>query len=277
MSNKINQKKNKNPSKKESKVLSFFKYFLLLISLIIIGLFSLYEYLHIKEGFTIYFSNYDIQTEYARFLIEINDDFVDKMVLFENITRNKESYEDYAESEKEQLTNIILAENTILSRLDNTSPNDSNLDYNELYENVLQSYALYIQGQLMKMEYILQTDVGLSYERYKLGDSVTNLIGNFIIEYGELSNKVRTTTYECKYKVLDGLDYNLGTAEDVDIERDEDGNIILDEDKTYLYLPEDENTTTKESNSSLQDENVSITNKDLENYINGFMNIQNNN
>lgn len=247
----------------------------LFLSFLFIGLFALYQYLHITEGFTIYISNYDIQTEYARFLIDINEEFIDKMLMYEDVVRNKQTFEDYSEFEKEKLSDIIIAENSILSRLKNTAPSDKNLDYNELYDNITKSYALYIQGQLMQMEYILQTDEGLDGERFTLGESITNLMGNFIIEYGVLSNKIRETDYELKYSVLDGLGYNLGTAEDVDIERDEDGKLILDEDSTYLYIPEDEEFVIREGE---EDEQTVELDQDLINgFIKDFDNIQNRN
>lgn len=271
-------KEDKKEQKEKNKP-SFFKTLItktfLFLSFLFIGLFALYQYLHITEGFTIYISNYDIQTEYARFLIDINEEFIDKMLMYEDVVRNKQTFEDYSEFEKEKLSDIIIAENSILSRLKNTAPSDKNLDYNELYDNITKSYALYIQGQLMQMEYILQTDEGLDGERFTLGESITNLMGNFIIEYGVLSNKIRETDYELKYSVLDGLGYNLGTAEDVDIERDEDGKLILDEDSTYLYIPEDEEFVIREGE---EDEQTIELDQDLINgFIKDFDNIQNRN
>lgn len=283
MSNKLIKEK---PIKKPSFFIKTLKFLVLFLSLVVIGLISLYYYLHITEGFTIYFSNYNIQKEYARFLIEVNDDFIDKMVMFEDIVRNKQSYEEYTDLEKQKLSDIIVSENSILSRLANTPPTDANLDYRELHENITESYALYIQGQLMKMEYILQTQEGMDMERYTLGDSVTNLVGNFIIEYNGISNKVRKTNYEAKYSILDGFEYNLGTANSLDIERDEEGNILINEDDIYLYLPETEGTTINDSSeSTLEEENQEIvkpsqsnTNIDkegLNNFIEDFLKVQN--
>lgn len=283
MSNKVIKNKPIKDTSSWKKILKFLGLFSLLL---VIGLFSLYQYLHYTEGFTIYFSNYNIQNEYARFLIEVNDDFIDKMVMFEDIVRDKETYKDYSDFEKQQLSDIIVTENSILSRLANTPPTDANLDYRELHENISESYALYIQGQLMKMEYILQTENGMDSERFTLGDSVTNLVGNFIIEYNGISNEIRETSYTSKYSVLDGFDYNLGTADSIDIERDENGNIIIDKDDIYLYLPESEGTTTdtsdkkeestendKESNNS--NSNIKIDNDDLSDFIEDFLEIQN--
>ena len=251
--------------KKKEFIKGFFKYLGIFILLFFIGLFALYKYLNYTEGFTIYFSPYNIQNQYARFLIDINDDFIDKMVMFENIVKSNSKVEDYSDYEKEQLSDIIVAENSILSRLMNTAPNDANLDYQDLYDNITQSYALYIQGQLMKMEWILQTQDGMDEERYILGDSVTNLMGNFIIEYNAISNAVRETTFDCKYTVLDGLDYNLGDATASQIERDENGNIIIEDDKTYLYIPENEKTSIKENE---------ITTEEVDEFIDDFKELQ---
>ena len=43
----------------------------------------------LKEGFTLYFSPYNIQDEYAHFLVDVNDDFVKKMLMFEDVVRDK--------------------------------------------------------------------------------------------------------------------------------------------------------------------------------------------
>lgn len=214
------------------------KYFAIFLLLLIIGLTSLYTYLHYTEGFTIHFSTYNIQKEYAKFLIEINDDFIDKMVLFEKIAVDGKPLENYTEEEKMAIKDIIISENNILSRLQNTKPIESNLDYEELYNDISKSYALYIQGQIMKMEYIYQTTEGLSDERFTIGDSVTTLVGNFIIEYDQLINNIRNTDYYMKYTVMDGLDLNIGNMQKEKIELDKDGNIILDENKDYIYTPQ---------------------------------------
>ena len=261
------------------KIKEFFKYVLLFFFLLFLGLFCLYQYLHLKEGFTLYFSPYNIQDEYAHFLVDVNDDFVKKMLMFEDIVRNKETYEDYDEDDIEYLSNVILAENNILSRLKNTPPDSKlNFDYQELYDNITYAYALYIQGQLMKMEYIMQTKDGLEFERYTIGESVTNLMGNFIIEYSALSNKVRGTSFASEYSVLDGLPFNLGTAEATDIIKDEDGNIILDADRTYLYLPDGLDYVEKEpeeGETSEESEDVGDLKEDITDYIDDYLEIQN--
>lgn len=266
--------------KRKKKILHIVEGIILFIVLLFIGLFALYQYLHIKEGFTIYFSNYNIQNEYARFLVEINDDFIKKMIMFDDVIVDKNSYEEYSEEEIEYLSNIILAENSILSRLNNTPPDDNlNFDYKDVYSNMTYAYALYIQGQLMQMEYIMQTTDGLNTERYVIGESVTNLMGNFIIEYAALSNKVRGTSYASRYSVMDGLPYNLGTAEEMVLERDENGNIIIDPDKIYLYLPDDEDIVEKESSKEELDGedlvDVSEIQGDVENFLEDFLEIQN--
>lgn len=261
--------------KEEERLKGFFKGFLILISLVAIGLFALYQYLHYKEGFTIYFNNYNIQDEYARFLVETNDNFIDKMLMFEDIVREKEDYTEYSDEDKEILKNIILSENSILSRLNNTKPNkEKNADYEDLFDNMTYAYALYIQGQLMKMEYILQTKDGLDIERYTLGESITNLIGNFIIEYAAIANEVRNTSYESNYSVLDGLEYNLGTANAKNIERDEDGKIIINDSDTYLYLPENEEYSTissEDDKGNIEETNINDT---VEDFVKDFKDIQ---
>lgn len=242
-----NYKSQKIKEERNKKIQKIMKNFSMFVILVFIGLYSLYLYLHYTEGFTLYISPYDIQKEYARFLIELNDDFIDKMVMFEEVVDISKKPEDYTDNEKEKINNIVIAENTILSRLDSTPPNKDNKDFEKIYENMKESFALYIQGQLMKVEYIYQTSESISDEKFVLGDSVTNLIGNFIIEYNELSNSIRNTDYKMKYTVLTGVKDIFGDADIEKIERDEDGKIIIDKDKEYIYIPENEELKTKEN------------------------------
>lgn len=261
MSVKLVKPKSAGEIKKEKKKLgrkNFIRLTLLTIGLFIFSLIGIYEYFHYTKGFTIYFQNYSIENEYARFLIEINDSFIENMISFDDTAKEDRNYDDYSDFEKEKLSNIIIAEGEIISRLANTKPSDKNLDYEELYDNMLKSYALYIQGQVMKMDYIYQTEEGLTTERFTLGDSLTTLIGNFIIEYNTIINKIRGTSYNYKYSVADGFNIITGDLEQSPVEYDEDDNLILDEDKNYLYLPEG-----VEKDSSLGE--------DIDN-INGYIN-----
>lgn len=228
-----------------------------------VGLVFLYCYLHMTEGFFIKFHTYDIQEQYGRFLIETNDDFIDRMNMFENIAIADKKQEDYTDKEKEKLDNIVIAENTLLSNLENTPPTDINSDYKEVYDNMLQAYALYIQGQIIKMEFIYDvkdensTVTSTSDEKFVLGDSVSNLTGNFIIEYNQIIQDIRKTNYKMKYSVLDGFDIKTGDVEQIPIEKDSTGNIIVDKNKNYIYLPDNITVTdTKNENEVNLKENV---------------------
>ena len=242
MSTKLVKPKTPEQIKKEKKkknISYILKAIFFVILLTVCTLFAIYEYFHYTKGFTIYFQSYNIENEYGRFLIEINDEFIENMVSFDDTAKEGKSYEEYSDFEKEKLSNIIVAEGNLMSRLENTKPSDKNIDYQELYQNMLKSYALYVQGQVMKMDYIYQTEEGMSEERFTLGDSLTTLIGNFIIEYNQITNNIRNTSYSYKYSVADGFDIKTGDFEQTPVEYDEDGNLILDENKSYLYLPDE--------------------------------------
>lgn len=268
MSVKLVKQKTPDEIKKEKtkkNILYVFKIISIIILLTICTLLAIYQYFHYTKGFTIYFQSYNIENEYGRFLIEINDEFIENMISFDDTAYEGKSYDEYSDFEKEKLSNIIVAEGNLISRLENTKPSDKNIDYQDLYQNMLKSYALYIQGQVMKMDYIYQTEEGMSEERFTLGDSLTTLIGNFIIEYNQITNKVRNTSYNYKYSVANGFDIKTGDFEQTPVEYDENGNLILDENKSYLYLPDG-----IESNSTLGED----INK-LNEYIDEYFSIKN--
>ena len=151
MSRKLVKQKTPEELKKENKkenIKNIFKLILLVLGLTICTLFAIYQYFHYTKGFTIYFQSYSIENEYGRFLIEINDDFIENMISFDETAYEGKTFDEYTDFEKEKLSNIIVAEGNLISRLENTRPSDANLDYEELYENMLKSYALYLQGQL---------------------------------------------------------------------------------------------------------------------------------
>lgn len=255
-------KKEQKKDKIKANILKWIKNLILFLGLIIFILFGVYQFFHYTKGFTIYFQNYSLENEYGRFLIEINDKFIENMISFDDTSSEGKDFSEYTDFDKEKLSNIIIAEGNLISRLENTAPSDKNLDYKELYQNMLESYALYIQGQVMKMDYIYQTQEGMDSERFTLGDSLTTLIGNFIIEYNVLVNNVRNTDYDFTYSVADGFDIKTGDFLQTPVEYDEDGNLILDEEQNYLFLPEG-----FEEESTL-DEDIDSINQYINNYFN---------
>ncbi len=251
------EEKKTKKSKKIFKILGSIVLFFVTIFLI---LFCVYKYYHFTTGFTIYFYNYNYENEYGKFLIESNDAFIENMVSFDNTARSGRDAESYSQMEKDKLSNIIVAEGEIISKMENNAPSDKNADYEEVYVNMLKSYALYIQGQTMQMEYIFQTEEGLSDERFVLGESITKLVGNFIIEYAPIVNEIRGTNYYYKYSATDMFDMITGDFEQIPAEYDEDGNLILDEDKNYLFLPEGSIDTSTEVGQEMDSINTFINN-----------------
>ena len=246
--------------KKSKKILKVLGIILGIFLTLFLILFCIYRYYHYTTGFTIYFHNYNYENEYGKFLIEINDSFIENMISFDDTAREERDYSSYSETEKKQLSNVIVAEGELISRMENTPPSDKNADYEELYTNMLKSYALYIQGQTMKLDYIFQTQEGMDSERFTLGESITKLVGNFIIEYSPIVNNVRGTDYYYKYSATDIFGMITGDFEQVPVERDEDGNLILDEDKNYLFLPEGSIDTSTEIGEDMDSINSFINN-----------------
>ena len=260
MSNKLTKEpkvKEKKPSKtkKNFKVLGII---CLVIVTIFLLLLAIYKYFNYTTGFTIYFYDYNYENEYGRFLIEQNDAFIENMVAFDNTAKVSRDYSSYSEAEKKELSNIVVAEGEIISRMENNAPSDKNADYEELYTNMLKSYALYIQGQSMELEYIYQTAEGIDNERFTLGESVTKLLGNFIIEYNPIVNDIRGTDYYYKYSATDMFGIITGDFEQEPVQRDEDGNLIIDENKNYLFLPEGSIDTSSEMGEDMDSINTFI-------------------
>lgn len=166
----------------------------MIIGCTILLIFScIYGYLYFFRGMRIMNNP---QKNYAKFLIENNDKLIDLFFEFDQKT-NKEKIE-YTEEEKNSLKDLILKQDNIVKLLQRYPPNENNKDYEELYNDMLESYFLFIQGELMEMEKIYgEDDVG--EERLILGRALENMMGNIIIEFGEKVNAVRNTDIPYKW------------------------------------------------------------------------------
>lgn len=176
---------------------------------ICIGLYFIYMFAF--QGLSISYVG-GIQKEYGKFLVESNDEFVQMMVEFEVLTTKTESV--YLEEEKEQIRQNLNRQNEFLKKMQKFSPDETNMDYLDLYQDMLQIYAFYIQGETMKAEYCYKYDDNFtienefsgenaSIEQYTMGQELCNMMGNMILNNYKYINQIRNTTYSSKYNILE--------------------------------------------------------------------------
>ena len=216
-------------------------------------------YLFAFQGLTIEFIG-NIQKEYAKFLVQENDEFVTLMVEFEALT--SKTQETYTDAEKEAIQQNLEKQNEFLKKLQKRSPNADNADYVDLYQDILQIYAFYIQGEIMIAEYCYAFDATFtlenqysnsetSLETYTTGKGLCNMFGNMILNNYKYINDIRDTSYKSQHNIVElGSSNNSSTdsnnsnnnssnnnSSDSNTTNDND-NIIPDE---TVEIPEDSN------------------------------------
>ena len=170
---------------------------IIIIPVIIISIISLLLYLFLVKGMTI---KENPQYNYAKFLINNNDKMIELMFYFEE---NSPKEKEYTEEDKEALSNKIIEQNDLVKYLQENPPDEKNQDYLEIYNDLLKSYAFFIQGEIMEMEKIYgETD---RMEKMILGQNLQNMMGNVIIELNDKINAIRGTNIKYKY----GYDENI--------------------------------------------------------------------
>lgn len=170
---------------------------IIIISVIILSIIGLLLYLFLVKGMTI---KENPQHNYAKFLIKNNDKMIELMFYFED---NSPKEKEYTEEDKEALSNKIIEQNDLVKYLQENPPDEKNQDYLEIYNDLLKSYAFFIQGEIMEMEKIYgETD---RMEKMILGQNLQNMMGNVIIELNDKINAIRGTNIKYKY----GYDENI--------------------------------------------------------------------
>ena len=100
-----------------------------------------------------------------------------------------------------------------MKQLQKNPPNVSNKDYLEIYKDYLKLYAFYIQGEVMRIEYIsaykpeytkeeIQNNLVANDETYILGVELCNMMGTMILENPIIVNKIHNTTANSKHEVI---------------------------------------------------------------------------
>lgn len=163
------------------------------------------------QGVTIdYVGN--VQRNYAKFLVNQNDEFIGYMIEFEALTAKTNAV--YTDSEKDAIKTNLEKQNDFLQMMQKRAPNEKNSDYLDIYQDMLQIYAFYIQGEIMKAEYCYKYDSnftlensfsgsGASLESYTMGQELCNMMGNMILNNFKYINEIRDTNYTSKHNIIE--------------------------------------------------------------------------
>lgn len=191
------------------------RFFLLWLRRLIIGyviaMAAYFVYVFAIQGATITYVG-NIQRKYAKFLVEQNDEFVNYMIEFEDLTSKTGS--EYTEEEKILIEENLEKQNQFLANLQKRSPDESNQDYLDLYQDMLQIYAFYIQGEAMKAEYCYAysdnytlenqySDATAGMETYTMGQELCNIMGNMILNNFRYINEIRGTNYQSVHNIVE--------------------------------------------------------------------------
>lgn len=161
-----------------------------------------------KHNLKIYF-NEKIQENYEKHLIDINDKFIDLMLEFEDLIENPNR--EYSETELKKLSNNLSNKNELLKDLQKTPPNNKNSHLSEIYKDILKLYAFYIQGEVMRFEYVnyyqenysdeeIENELVAKDESLIMGTQLVNMMGALILENPLIINAISNTNIESKYK-----------------------------------------------------------------------------
>lgn len=196
-----------------------------------------------------------IQDNYAKFLVEKHDHFLDSIIEFEAATKKTTSV--YSKEELDAIQALLLEQNGILKDLQKFPPDTNNEDYYPIYQDALKIISFYIQGEIMKMEYVynykdfylpeeeLSGDI-VGIETYTIGHELCNLMGNMLLNNYIYINQVRDTKIPSKFDILP-----LETViKDKEITKEQDYSIRKDleniENGLELIEPEEIETETNE-------------------------------
>lgn len=191
------------------------RFFLLWMRRLVVGyvlcMAAYFIWLFAIQGVTIDYVG-GIQRNYAKFLVEQNDEFITEMIEFEALTAKTNAV--YSESEKAAIKANLERQNAFLQKMQKRAPDESNSDYIDIYQDMLQIYAFYIQGEVMKAEYCYKYDTnftlenqfsgdGASLESYTMGQELCNMMGNMILNNFKYINDIRDTNYKSKHNIVE--------------------------------------------------------------------------
>ena len=152
-----------------------------------------------------------IQDNYPAYMVKINDEFVDYMVEFEDLL--KEPRRVYSKEELQKISENMNNQNKLMITLQKNPPNKDNKDYLEVYKDYLKLYAFYIQGEVMRVEFVsaykeeytqeeIRDNLVASEENYIIGIELCNMMGTMILENPVIVNKIHNTDVQSKHDVI---------------------------------------------------------------------------
>jgi hypothetical protein len=227
----------------------------------VIGMAIYFVWLFSIQGLTIEWIG-GVQRNYAKFLVEKNDEFITHMIEFEALTSKTGSV--YTSAEKESIAKSLEQQNEFLKKMQKLSPDETNTDYLDIYQDMLQIYAFYIQGEVMKAEYCYNfsnnfvaedeySNSTTSIETYTMGQELCNMMGNMILNNFKYINQVRDTSYKSKHNIVEIGNNSSSTPEtddNVKIE-DKDDNIVV---KPEDDIIDDSNVEREEESNNVSTE-----------------------
>jgi hypothetical protein len=167
----------------------------------------------------------------------------------------------YSETDKAAIAAILEEQNEFLRTMQKLAPNEDNADYLDIYQDMLQIYAFYIQGEVMKAEYcynydnnyVLEneyTNSTTSLETYTMGQELCNMMGNMILNNFKYINQVRGTNYESKHNIVE-----MGDEMYPNVKDETNSSVIPDNNKsedaeTDISESTDGDNVTEDSNAT---------------------------
>lgn len=230
--------------KRPNWVLRFF-----LLYLLFIVLYCLYLYVFMDVRITI---KPDIQKEYGKYLVEMQDKMVGQTLDFANLVEDVNRQ--YTDREKDRIKDELVKQNELLKELQINSPDETNNDYTDIYKDMVKIFSFYIQGETMQSEYIYaykneyiadekMSDENVRIETYTLGSSLCEVMGNMMLNNYNYINAVRETDYQSSYTIVpvdDISDYLWDIDEDSTNDENAENNkesissVLTEKDKTDI-------------------------------------------
>lgn len=223
------------------------RFFLLYLSFIVV--YCLYLYVFMDVRITI---KPDIQKEYGKYLVEMQDKMVGQTLDFANLV--EDINRQYTDREKDRIKDELVKQNELLKELQINSPDEINNDYMNIYKDMVKIFSFYIQGETMQSEYIYaykdeyiadekMSDENTRIETYTLGSSLCEVMGNMMLNNYDYINNVRGTDYQSSYTIVpvdDISDYLWDAAEDSADDKDTGNNkenispVLTEKDKSDI-------------------------------------------
>ena len=198
-----------------------------------------------------------IQDNYPQYMVDINDEFIGYMLEFEKLL--EEPQREYSEEELKAISDNLEKQNNVMIKLQKTPPNGANKDYLGVYKDYLKLYAFYIQGEVMRVEYVsayrnqytqeeIQNGLSANEETYVIGIELCNMMGTLILENPIIVNKVHNTNADSIYDVINLEEWKESVSEKIEEYEKENG--VIDGELTNNKTPINQENTIENSDST---------------------------